>query len=900
MKNKSIFNKIFIIICLVLFISILTLIILGSINRKGYLSEFQLDESLSNISGYSYKFRIKYYSKIFRNSDIYNVYADTDKIIQNNNFIKEIKFNEKGTPFGTLTSSKELNTNDKIDNINYKLKIKLFTLLLFTLSILLIYLFTALIIKIIKCKNRRKSLVELPNNIYVFYIKYKKHIFILYSLIMIVFILFIIINSNIKYKSKLSNLDLIAESDAGYVYKAKIEDYKDNKLFSIDNNSIQLNNTNDIKYYGYALEITNKPLGSWHSTNIYYTDNNTFVISNEFDDENAYYYNIQVPTYIGDKYKITILAKQVPDNGVIKWHLNGNNWFKGINKKESSNDYIVLTDTREIINPADGNLDLHLMISQGVTEIESIFIESANGNLNSDNGYTILTLNEEQDNLNDFFIYFNLKSNNKILYIIIIIYIILFTRNKFINVKLSNIMIIGYIYLILPYILFLITWTKYYISIPIILLLLIGIYFLFKDTIINYNKSYIFNLFSLIVLLCSVILIVILLGIGNICTPDHDTLAIREACFRDLINFKWPLIYPKSGYGYVYYFAHWVIPALFGKILGYNFAQIMLILWTSIPIFFTIMLISMYFNKYSNKYIFIITFIFVLHAPLSLVFNSEILFTYFSSFLGNVSSYYNQGPAIYLMSMLFLHQKNSCNFAFIGLSIGFYSPYAVIGIISFMIVKSIIDIYNNGYIELKNIFSVSNIVFSLTIFPILFLYLSSSTTTSDGLKFILSEYKLFYLLELFFAKFMLLYILLFKYNKKNYLFYVSFFTIVIVSFIKYSGDHNFHRVNTTSLFFLTIFLIDYFFNYLKLDTNNIRKYLIISIFVIGIFRSYHYSLSQFDFYLNQIKSFGKVYIDDILLNKTFNTTRDSWQLKTITCQNMDESIFFKYIAKDRK
>ena len=423
MKNKSIFNKIFIIICLVLFISILTLIILGSINRKGYLSEFQLDESLSNISGYSYKFRIKYYSKIFRNSDIYNVYADTDKIIQNNNFIKEIKFNEKGTPFGTLTSSKELNTNDKIDNINYKLKIKLFTLLLFTLSILLIYLFTALIIKIIKCKNRRKSLVELPNNIYVFYIKYKKHIFILYSLIMIVFILFIIINSNIKYKSKLSNLDLIAESDAGYVYKAKIEDYKDNKLFSIDNNSIQLKNTNDIKYYGYALKITNKPLGSWNSTNIYYTDNNTFIISNESTNENAYYYNIQVPTYIGDKYKITILAKQFPYNGIIKWHLNGNNNFKEITKKEISNDYIVLTDTRDIINTADGVLDLHLMISQGVTEIESILIESLNTNLNSENGCTIFNINKKIDTLK---IQYNIKLTNTSKYIIILL-IIIFT-----------------------------------------------------------------------------------------------------------------------------------------------------------------------------------------------------------------------------------------------------------------------------------------------------------------------------------------------------------------------------------------------------------------------------------------------------------------------------------------
>ena len=65
-------------------------------------------------------------------------------------------------------------------------------------------------------------------------------------------------------------------------------------------------------------------------------------------------------------------------------------------------------------------------------------------------------------------------------------------------------------------------------------------------------------------------LIIILLGIGNICTPHPDIFMGREAYFRDLINFKWPLIYPNSGYGYVNYFAHWVVPALFGKIFGYK------------------------------------------------------------------------------------------------------------------------------------------------------------------------------------------------------------------------------------------------------------------------------------------------------------------------------------------
>ena len=153
------------------------------------------------------------------------------------------------------------------------------------------------------------------------------------------------------------------------------------------------------------------------------------------------------------------------------------------------------------------------------------------------------------------------------------------------------------------------------------------------------------------------------------------------------------------------------------------------------------------------------------------------------------------------------------------------------------------------------------------------------------------------MIELFTIKFGIIFILLNKYNKKNYLFYVSLFTLIAVSLIQYSGDHNFHRTNITALFFLNIFLIDYFINHF--NENSLRKYLILIIFILGILRGYT-KLDQIDFYLEQVKSFGKVNIENIAVNKTFNTKIDSWQLKTISCQDMDNSIFFKYIAKENK
>lgn len=131
-------NKFIIIIFSVILFSILLLSILGIIPRVGYISEFTQNDIKNN--HYLYNFRIKYYNNVFRNSDIYSVYIkNIDNILEINNFIKEIKM-EKGSPFGTLISSKQLEYNDKID-IDYYLYIRPIIFLVFISSFIFIFIF---------------------------------------------------------------------------------------------------------------------------------------------------------------------------------------------------------------------------------------------------------------------------------------------------------------------------------------------------------------------------------------------------------------------------------------------------------------------------------------------------------------------------------------------------------------------------------------------------------------------------------------------------------------------------------------------------------------------------------------------------------------------------------------
>ena len=163
MKNNKLFIITYFSLLIVFFITYIFLYMSANITRIGYLSNFSFEgyhidrtlalngfnveeikklftidgkldtDSLTNyiftnetITNYSYGFKIGYYSKVFKNSDLYGVYPNIDKILEGNSFIKEIKMDGGGSPFGNLISTKILEYTEQINNnVEYILKFKL-------------------------------------------------------------------------------------------------------------------------------------------------------------------------------------------------------------------------------------------------------------------------------------------------------------------------------------------------------------------------------------------------------------------------------------------------------------------------------------------------------------------------------------------------------------------------------------------------------------------------------------------------------------------------------------------------------------------------------------------------------------------------------------------------------
>ncbi|WP_052768095.1 hypothetical protein [Brachyspira hyodysenteriae] len=275
MKKINIYLNIF--LPLVFIIIIIILIILGKQNRIGYIGNISIDSTEkksnnlqeNNSEEYSlnkYTFKILYHSKIFKNSDIYNVFLDKDDAIKKYNF-NDIIINGYGSPFGIFYTDKIYNNSETFDII-YTLKIKNS----FIMSYILLCILIIILINIFFNYKKPEIFLEL-------YSKYRKYIIILSSIGFIILLIFCFRKQETEISIK---PNLLLKTDYGYVYNAKIE-YNKNLFYRIYEKSIKIIDFQDnttLKSYGASFYITNQ-IDQNLTTNFYYINDNITIVSND-------------------------------------------------------------------------------------------------------------------------------------------------------------------------------------------------------------------------------------------------------------------------------------------------------------------------------------------------------------------------------------------------------------------------------------------------------------------------------------------------------------------------------------------------------------------------------------------------------------------------------------------
>ena len=402
--------------------------------------------------------------------------------------------------------------------------------------------------------------------------------------------------------------------------------------------------------------------------------------------------------------------------------------------------------------------------------------------------------------------------------------------------SLSSLLFAGYLYLIIPFIIFLLGWVKLIISIPVSLIVIYIVYLLYRDSKQNYQETFTITKSTFWGIVIVLTLWLLMLGVIGFFPQSGDMFG-RNAMFRDLIIYEWPVIYEKTG-AVVYYTGYWLVPALIGKVAGYTIGQIALLLWGALGLMLTALLLILYLRPSKSIYIHLILGVMITFSPL--LVNIGTSFAPYLEYMSNnmqLCWVQNQSVAMWLMVILFMHQKNTRNFAFLGLSVTLSSPYAIVGIFPYMFLEVYRQMKNKDF--LYNIFTPINILSSLFIAPILYLYLSAnSTATNSAFTFLLPQLPFFGLILTYLQAFGIYMILIFPFYKKNAYYWVTLFALIGLSWIKYSGDHNFSRSFNPALFILMILILKYMLHDSFFSKMNMRKYILCFCLSIGYVFAY--------------------------------------------------------------
>lgn len=284
------------------------------------------------------------------------------------------------------------------------------------------------------------------------------------------------------------------------------------------------------------------------------------------------------------------------------------------------------------------------------------------------------------------------------------------------NFNTNQIRFISYIYLLLSFAIFSLSWVKIPITLLYILILAYSTYIFWKDTFQSQADFIKISLKTLFI--CSIILIfwIALSGVGGLGLQTGDYLK-HNALSYDLITNTHPPEYNINGktYHLVHYLGYYLTPAFVGKFLGWSAFNYANILWTSLGILLSIF----WFIRIVGKFSWFVLLIFILFGGLRLAgalyqfgLNGTIE-TLYNAMYGTVSLfslnsthysfsfiYHNTTDLIYwspqhtlgawigagLLLHDWLHRKN-ISMAPIYLSlIAFWSPWSFIGLCPFALV----------------------------------------------------------------------------------------------------------------------------------------------------------------------------------------------------------------------
>jgi len=421
----------------------------------------------------------------------------------------------------------------------------------------------------------------------------------------------------------------------------------------------------------------------------------------------------------------------------------------------------------------------------------------------------------------------------------------------------------AYLYMLIPIIIFLIGWLKPLLAVVFSVLLIIGFINLMIN---NYIRDDFLELPTKSVVLTLILILfwIAISGIGGFWFQKWDW-HWRNAIFRDLIDYSWPVIYPETGNALIYYFIYFLVPALIGKIAGWTVANVVLYIWTCLGIFLVVCLLCKQLNCKTNTKILIVMLILIFWEGLDIVgWAFADILGYGSMGLGdgwdwaiNLTGYQyspnntliawvtNQTIVPWIAMCLFLNNRNIKTYAYLGLCVLPFAPLPFVGLFIIFVVDAIEQLiekskHNESMLWLKQAFSVPNICAMLSIFIVFLFFYSANTATNGntgvggiGLYIRIEDFKILYLITLivfWILHFLCYSMIVYKENRKSILFWTINISLFLIPLFRVGSSRDFcMRASIPALFILMIYVLEFVLN--QLDKKVTLKYTVTVVFL---------------------------------------------------------------------
>lgn len=493
-----------------------------------------------------------------------------------------------------------------------------------------------------------------------------------------------------------------------------------------------------------------------------------------------------------------------------------------------------------------------------------------------------------------------------------------------VKIHYSKLRAFALILLLLPTLIFFVTWLKLGIALVASTILVIAVVMALKteDEIIEFKWT------SLLFLAIGIAIWVYLAGLGGFFSQKSDHI-YRNPIFRDLINYQWPVRYHnEADEGMVYYIGYWLIPALFGKFFkavsgadaGWLAGRIALFVWSFIMIYTIILLVCFKLKSGSKRAVYLIFVVFVFFSGMDALGIKNADITYhiewwssnmqFSSMTTQLFWVFNQAVPTWLAMALTINERDERAYALIGMGLLSTSPLPIVGLAAYMVYKAVVQFVAfakkkeiNKYI--KRVATIPNILAIVSILPIYGLYYRDNYASSGSLQVVgeqvasaeknsvivfLAGYVAFILVEFAF----LLLLLVNKKNKHEAIY--SFVFLLLAPLVKIGTGLDFcMRASIPALFIIMILQMEYFYDMLEHKEKRVHLQslcLVIVFFLVGAVTPMVEICNNVRRY---VESDGESVHDYDFYNSLMDSSFDG--RINFVCVNADETPFFRYLAE---